>query len=128
MRRSARRSQESRWSKSKMPTITFLPMGVTCEALVGDSVLDVALANNIDLQHNCGGVCACSTCHVKVKQGMDLLPEMEDDEADQLDEAEGLSLESRLGCQSKLLTDGDLIVEIPMLNPEIAKYFHEGAH
>ena len=103
-------------------------MNVTCEALVGDNILEVALANGIDLQHNCGGVCACSTCHVIVKKGLRSLTEMEDDEGDQLDEAEGLTLDSRLGCQSKITEDVDLIVEIPQLNPAIAKLFHEGAH
>jgi 2Fe-2S ferredoxin len=58
---------------------------------------------------------------------MEKLPEMEDDEADQLDEAEGLALDSRLGCQCKV-EDADYIVEIPQLNPAIAKLFHEGAH
>ena len=111
-----------------MPTVTFLPMNVTCEALVGESILDVALAHGIDLQHNCGGVCACSTCHVKIRKGSDQLKEMEDDEADQLDEAEGLALESRLGCQALILSDVDVIAEIPQLNPAIAKLFHEGAH
>ena len=111
-----------------MPSVTFLPMNVTCEALLGESLLDVALAHHIDLQHNCGGVCACSTCHVKIREGADALPEMEDDEADQLDEAEGLALESRLGCQSKILKDVHLVVEIPQLNPQIAHLFHEGAH
>lgn len=111
-----------------MPTITYLPMNVTCEALVGDNILDVALANGIDLQHNCGGVCACSTCHVKVVKGMETLTEMEDDEADQLDEAEGLALNSRLGCQAILTKDEDIVVEIPQLNPQIAHLFHEGAH
>jgi 2Fe-2S ferredoxin len=53
---------------------------------------------------------------------------MQDDEADQLDEAEGLTLDSRLGCQATLLHDADIIVEIPQLNPEIAHLFHEGAH
>lgn len=104
-------------------------MNVTCEALVGDNILEVALANGIDLQHNCGGVCACSTCHVIVKNGLKSLTEMEDDEADQLDEAEGLTLDSRLGCQSKITDqDIDIVVEIPQLNPAIAKLFHEGAH
>ncbi len=104
-------------------------MNVTCEALVGDNILEVALANGIDLQHNCGGVCACSTCHVIVKKGLKSLTEMEDDEGDQLDEAEGLTLDSRLGCQSKITDpDIDIIVEIPQLNPAIAKLFHEGAH
>ncbi len=111
-----------------MPTVTFLPMNVKCEALVGESILDVALAHDVDLQHNCGGVCACSTCHVHIRKGEEALPEMEDDEADQLDEAEGLSLESRLGCQAKIVEDVDLIVDIPQLNPAIAKLFHEGAH
>ena len=110
-----------------MPTITFEPMHITCEALVGDSVLDVALASGIDLQHNCGGVCACSTCHVIVKQGMNALTEQLDDEADQLDEAEGLTLDSRLGCQSRLTEDIDLVVQIPQLNASIAHLFHEGA-
>src|SRR5712691_3619487 len=111
-----------------MATITYLPMNVTCEALAEDNLLEVALANGIDLQHNCGGVCACSTCHVIVKQGMKSLTEMEDDEGDQLDEAEGLTLDSRLGCQAKITEDIDLVVEIPQLNPAIAKLFHEGAH
>ncbi len=111
-----------------MATITYFPMNVTCEALVGDNILEVALANGIDLQHNCGGVCACSTCHVIVKQGSKSLTEMGDDEGDQLDEAEGLTLDSRLGCQSKITEDVDLVVEIPQLNPAIAKLFHEGAH
>ena len=103
-------------------------MNEKCEAILGESVLDVALAHGIDLQHNCGGVCACSTCHVKIRQGAGALPEMEDDEADQLDEAEGLSLESRLGCQARILEDVDIVAEIPQLNPAIAKLFHEGAH
>ena len=103
-------------------------MNVTCEALVGDNILEVALANGIDLQHNCGGVCACSTCHVIVKKGLISLTEMEDGEADQLDEAEGLTLDSRLGCQAKITEDVDVVVEIPQLNPAIAKLFHEGAH
>lgn len=111
-----------------MPTITFFPDNVTCEALIGESILDVALAHGIDLQHNCGGVCACSTCHVKIKKGFDLFPEMEDDEADQLDEAEGLALDSRLGCQCKIQEDSDFVVEIPQMNVALAKLFHEGAH
>ena len=111
-----------------MPTVTFQPMNVTCEALIGESVLDVALAHGVDLQHNCGGVCACSTCHIIVRKGANALPEMEDDEADQLDEAEGLTLDSRLGCQAKILEDVDLVIDIPQLNPAIAKLFHEGAH
>ena len=103
-------------------------MNITSEALVGDNILDVAMANNIDLQHNCGGVCACSTCHVIVTKGMASLSDQQDDEADQLDEAEGLTLDSRLGCQAVLTEDVDIVVQIHQMNPEIAHLFHEGAH
>jgi ferredoxin, 2Fe-2S len=96
--------------------VTFLPANITCKAEVGQSILDVALANDIPLDHACGGVCACSTCHVIVKQGMSHLSEMEDDEADQLDEAAGLTLSSRLGCQSKIIKEGNVQVEIPQWN------------
>ena len=91
--------------------VTFLPMNVTVEAKLGQNILEVALANHIPLDHNCGGNCACSTCHVIVKQGFDKLPPMSDEESDQLDEAEGLTLTSRLGCQVKVFHD--IIVEIP---------------
>lgn len=106
-----------------MPTyrVTFLPLGITVEVdaakfpLQEDgrpgSVLDVALGNNIDLQHNCGGKCACTTCHVIVKEGAENLSPMEEDEEDRLDTAEGLTLQSRLGCQA--VVRGDVVVEIP---------------
>ena len=91
--------------------VTFLPMNVTVEAKPGQNILEVALANHIPLDHNCGGNCACSTCHVIVREGFDKLPPMSDEESDQLDEAEGLTLTSRLGCQVKVYQD--IIVEIP---------------
>ena len=98
-----------------MPKITFtsedLPQNITLEAKEGETVLDVALRNEIDLEHNCGGSCACTTCHVIVKEGMDKLSEMEEEEEDRLDTAEGLTLSSRLGCQAEIL--GDCVVEIP---------------
>jgi 2Fe-2S ferredoxin len=77
----------------------------------GISILDAALDNGIALDHNCGGNCACSTCHVYVKGGMDNLSQMSEEEEDMLDTAHGLKLESRLGCQSQV--KGDVIVEIP---------------
>src|SRR5882672_3608388 len=91
--------------------VTFLPANVTVE--VDDakypladhgrpgSLLDIALAHNIHLEHNCGGSCACTTCHVVVRE----------DEEDRLDTAEGLTLHSRLGCQA--VVRGDVVVEIP---------------
>jgi ferredoxin, 2Fe-2S len=85
------------------------------------SILDVLLANGIALEHACGGNCACTTCHVIVKNGMDNLSEMDDDEADRRDMAAGLTLRSRLGCQCIVL--GDVEVEIPAWN---INYVSEG--
>jgi len=91
--------------------ITFLPDNVTVDVKVGTTILDAALDNNIELNHNCGGFCACASCHVIVQEGMENLSEMQDDEEDQLEEADGLTLNSRLGCQGKIF--GDVTVEIP---------------
>ncbi|HET6369865.1 MAG TPA: 2Fe-2S iron-sulfur cluster-binding protein [Nitrospiria bacterium] len=105
-----------------MPKVTFLPQNVTVEAKEGQSILDVALNHNIPLEHNCGGNCACTTCHVIVKDGMKNLSEMEEDEEDRLDTAEGLTLSSRLGCQAKV--KGDVVVEIP----QTTQTFRLGGH
>jgi len=75
------------------------------------SLLDIALNCGIDLEHSCGGNCACTTCHVIVKEGEDNLTEMDEDEEDRLYMADGLTLHSRLGCQC--VVTGDLTVEIP---------------
>lgn len=94
--------------------VTFLPAGKTLEIEPGASILEAALENGIDLEHNCGGFCACTTCHVIVRAGEDHLSEMDDDEDDRLSQAEGLTLHSRLGCQAIIEnSDGDLTVEIP---------------
>jgi 2Fe-2S ferredoxin len=101
--------------------VTFLPLGKTVE--VDDeqypladhgkpgSLLDIALAHDIALEHNCGGSCACTTCHVIVREGEGHLSEMQADEEDRLDMAEGLTIHSRLGCQA--VVQGDVVVEIP---------------
>lgn len=88
---------------------------VTIEgAPVGDSLLEVALKNNIELHHNCGGVCACSTCHLYVEQGENGLEELTDREEDFIDRAVNPRLNSRLGCQCVLLEgSGDVIVTLP---------------
>lgn len=93
-----------------MSKITFLPMNTTVDAKDGETILEVAIANDIPLQHACGGFCACTTCHVIVKEGEKLLSEPEEDEEERLDRATGVTLKSRLGCQAKIL--GDVIVEI----------------
>ncbi|MCA8966489.1 MAG: 2Fe-2S iron-sulfur cluster binding domain-containing protein [Planctomycetes bacterium] len=70
---------------------------------VGETILEAAMAQGLPLDHACGGVCACSTCHVKIKQGAAAFSEASEDELDQLDEARDVGLDSRLGCQAKLL-------------------------
>jgi 2Fe-2S ferredoxin len=121
--------------RSTMPVkITFLPMNKTVEVDLDKmpykehgkprSFLDVAKNHGIHLEHACGGNCACTTCHVWVKQGAELLSEMEDDEADRLDMAADLQLNSRLGCQAVITkNDGEVIVEIPAWN---RNYVSEG--
>jgi 2Fe-2S ferredoxin len=80
----------------------------------GDSILEVALKNDIDLHHNCGGVCACSTCHLYVDQGESSLEELSDREEDFIDRAINPKLNSRLGCQCVLLDgDGEISVTLP---------------
>lgn len=78
------------------------------------SILEVALKNDIDLHHNCGGVCACSTCHVYLEQGEDLVEELSDKEEDFIDRAINPRLNSRLSCQCVLQEgDGNIVVTLP---------------
>jgi 2Fe-2S ferredoxin len=77
------------------------------------SLLEVALLNDIELHHNCGGVCACSTCHVYINKGEDYLEELSDKEEDFIDRAVNPRINSRLGCQCVLL-DGDGEVEVTL--------------
>ncbi|MCC6140813.1 MAG: 2Fe-2S iron-sulfur cluster binding domain-containing protein [Nitrospira sp.] len=88
------------------------------------SILDVAMANGVDLEHVCGGVCACSTCHVIVKQGLESCSEGTDDELDQLDEAPMTTLQSRLGCQCVPNGTKDIVVEIPAVNKNLVREGH----
>lgn len=85
------------------------PKEVECDA--GDSILDVAHDNDIELHHNCGAVCACSTCHVYVEEGMDSLPDITDKEEDFIDRAINPRINSRLACQCSI--SKDLTVTIP---------------
>ena len=103
---------------SQMGNITFqfedktvLPLTVSIES--GETVLEVALDNDIPLNHNCGGVCGCSTCHIYIQSGENLLPEMSEREEDYVDRARNPRFNSRLACQCKLSSDGDLVVTIP---------------
>jgi len=106
--------------------LTFLPENKTFEFEHGklpyqdhgkpESILDVAMNFGLHLEHACGGNCACTTCHVVVKKGKECLSEMEDDEADRLDMAADLQLNSRLGCQAVIQKPGEVVVEIPSWN------------
>ncbi|QDU84231.1 2Fe-2S ferredoxin [Planctomycetes bacterium Pla163] len=111
---------------SRPYTITFLPMNVqvevdpaklpyTRDGLPG-SLLEIALGHDLEIDHACGGVCACSTCHVIVREGVETCNEASDDEEDQLDLAPGITPNSRLACQC--VPDGtrNLVVEIPAWN------------
>jgi 2Fe-2S ferredoxin len=75
----------------------------------GISILEVALENNIELHHNCGMVCACSTCHLYIDKGEEHLPELSDKEEDFIDRARNPRLSSRLGCQCILEGDSGMI-------------------
>ena len=107
----------------KKHKVTFLPQNQTVEVNEGDSVLDAALKGDIPLDHACGGVCACSTCHVIVKEGFAKLAPASDREEDMLDNAPCLTTKSRLGCQIEVTTD--LVVEIPPMNRNLVS---EGKH
>ena len=84
---------------------------VTIEVQDGDSILDAALDNDIQLNHNCGAVCACSTCQVYIDKGMDSLSEISDKEEDFIDRAINPRINSRLGCQC--IVTADIEVTIP---------------
>jgi ferredoxin, 2Fe-2S len=80
----------------------------------GQSLLETALINDIELHHNCGGVCACSTCHLYVEQGEAALEELTDREEDFIDRAVNPRLNSRLGCQCVLQAgSGNIVVTLP---------------
>ncbi|MDB1124744.1 ISC system 2Fe-2S type ferredoxin [Vibrio algarum] len=95
-----------------LPHEDLCPEGAVFEAKSGETVLDVALKNGIGIEHACEKSCACTTCHVIVREGFDSLDESDELEDDMLDKAWGLEPESRLGCQAKV-ADEDLVVEIP---------------
>jgi 2Fe-2S ferredoxin len=120
---------------SRLPTkkykVTFMPMNVTVEVDPQKipysrdgrpgSLLEIALAHGIAIDHACGGVCACSTCHVVIKAGMSSLQPASEDEEDMLDNAPALTPTSRLSCQA--VPDGtvDLVVEVPSWNRNLVR-------
>jgi 2Fe-2S ferredoxin len=117
----------------KLVRVSFLPEGRTVEFEFGAlpyklhgkpmSLLDVAENYGVFLDHACGGVCACATCHVLIKAGKEGLTEADDDELDRLEMVADQQLSSRLGCQAVITRPGDYVVEIPKWN---RNYVSEG--
>jgi len=101
-----------------MPKITFKfekadKKPVIVDIAEGEMILDVALDNDVNLHHNCGAVCACSTCHIYIDEGSDSLTEISEKEEDFVDRARNPRYNSRLACQCILKSNTDLVVTIP---------------
>ena len=87
----------------------------------GVNLMELAVGNGINIEHACGGVCACSTCHVYIEQGMDLLSEATEAEEDRVEEAPGLQVNSRLSCQCEIEKPGTIVVRVPGWNRNAVK-------
>lgn len=94
---------------------------VTVLGSKGESILETAMDNGINIEHSCGGVCACSTCHVYLNKGESSVTEAQDDELDRVEEAPDLRRNSRLSCQAKITGDGPIEVEVPSWNRNAVK-------
>jgi len=94
---------------------------VTVPANLRLSLLEVALGNGINIEHACGGVCACSTCHVYVEEGEDCLSDPVEAEEDRVEEAPGLQRNSRLSCQALIEKTGTIVVRVPSWNRNAVK-------
>ena len=113
-----------------MPKITVLPHSTLCpegavieDAPEGQTVLDVLLDHDIEVDHACEKSCACTTCHVIIRKGFDSLEKPTELEEDLLDQAWGLEADSRLSCQA-VVADEDLVVEIPKYTINHAREDH----
>lgn len=93
-----------------MPKVKFLPSNIECEASNGEAILDIALANGVDIEHACGGFCACTTCHCEIVEGLQNLESPDEDELERLELLSDRTPGSRLGCQSKV--KGDITVRV----------------
>ena len=95
-----------------LPHAEYCPLGDTIEAAPGTSVCEALLESGIEIEHACEMSCACTTCHVVVREGFESLGEMDESEEDLLDRAWGLEPTSRLSCQA-ILSNRDVTIEIP---------------
>lgn len=107
-----------------LPHVELCPDGAVIEATPGDSICDSLLNNGIEIEHACEKSCACTTCHVIVREGLQSLNEAEEEEEDLLDKAWGLEAQSRLSCQA-IVGETPLVVEIPRYTINMAR---EGKH
>ena len=112
-----------------MPKITFMPNeelcpnGMEVDAIEGQTICDVALKNGIKIEHACEKSCACTTCHVYIRQGIETIDESSENEDDMLDKAWGLEQTSRLSCQA-IPKDEDIEIEIPKYNINMVSENH----
>jgi 2Fe-2S ferredoxin len=106
-----------------LPHAEYCPLGDEIEAPRGTSICEALLENGIPIEHACEMSCACTTCHVVVKEGFDSLGEMDEAEEDLLDRAWGLTPSSRLSCQA-ILSDQDVTIEIPKYTINHARENH----
>ena len=95
-----------------MSKITFFATDQTVEVALGTTILDSAIENGLDLRHDCGGNCACTTCQVIIEAGSEILSPMDDDERSLLEANDKLMEKSRLGCQARILKEGAIRVRI----------------
>ncbi|MDE2609113.1 MAG: ISC system 2Fe-2S type ferredoxin [Burkholderiales bacterium] len=107
-----------------LPHVELCPEGAVLEVQPGKSICDTLLDNGIEIEHACEKSCACTTCHVIVREGFDTLEPAEDDEEDLLDRAWGLEPTSRLSCQAIVPEDAELVIEIPKYSINHAKENH----
>lgn len=106
-----------------LPHHEICPQGAVIQAEPGETICDAALRQGIEIEHACEKSCACTTCHVIVREGFDTLNELDELEEDLLDKAWGLEAESRLSCQA-VVGDEDLVVEIPRYTLNYASEKH----
>ena len=106
-----------------LPHIELCPEGAALEATSGTTICDTLLANGIEIEHACEKSCACTTCHVIVREGLESLTEAEEKEEDLLDKAWGLEPNSRLSCQAVIMNQ-DLVIEIPKYSINMVKEGH----
>ncbi len=116
-----------------MPKIIFLPHEELCpegkviEVEQGVSICEAALQNHIEIEHACEMSCACTTCHIYVREGLESLKDSTEDEDDMLDKAWGLDPDSRLSCQT-IVEEKDLVIEIPKYTINMVSEIHSGSN